>query len=318
MADQIRLSLLERHGWIEAFSRHFFENHPQIKKIIKKCRNKNTRGAVKKEAKKIEPCDWNKYKESIDKEIKNGDILLIHSSADGLAQIGVAADQFLDFLKTLVRDKACTIVMACFPITNLRPPMEKSRAYDPKKTLCWTGMLSNSFIAEIDCVRTRFPYNSLAAMGPKAEEMMEHDLDAKLVYDKNSAWRYCYDHHAKILFAGVKASCSNTMAIHMLPDFMSEEWPIEDWYEERIYKVKLDDKIIEEPVKVQKGFWYRYVMEEKTSGRLKIAGHLKEQNIGGCCLGIVPDCQKMLDYLSSEVRKGKLTYLIPRKYYKKK
>ena len=49
--------------------------------------------------------------------------------------------------------------------------------------------------------------------------------------------------NAKILFIGVKASSSNTMAIHMLADYMGSDWPIDDWYVENKYKVKLEDGI---------------------------------------------------------------------------
>lgn len=318
MDEQVELSLLEKYGWIEAYSRQFFEKHSKIKKAIKKRRDKNAQGTAENELKPIDPQYWKRYKETIDKQIKRGDIILIHSSADGLGKIGVTAEQCMKFLKTLIRDKECTVVMACFPITNLKPPSEKRRPYDPKKTLCWTGMLPNIFIADPECIRTRFPYNSLAAIGPKAEEMMSNDLDAKLVYDQNSAWRYCCDHHAKIFFIGVKASGANTMAIHMLPDYLLDKWPITEWYEEKKYKVKIENEIIEVSVKVQRGFWYKFVMEEGTSGRLKKAGFLKEENIGGCNLGIILDSREMLNYLALDVKKGKLTYLIPRKYYKKK
>lgn len=317
MADKIELSLLEKHGWIEALSRQFFEKHPKIKKIIKKHREKTPQGNESSEPKEIPSDAWKEYKELLSENIAYGDILLIHSSADGLSNIGVTAEQCIDFLKKLVEVKNCTIVFACFPVTNLKPPTQKSRPYDPKKTLCWTGMLPNIFIADSECKRTRFPYNSLAAMGSKADEMMSHDLEAKLVYDRNSAWRYCLDRHAKILFLGVKASRSNTMAIHMLPDYMGEEWPIKGWYQENTYKVKLDDRVVEVPVIAQKGEWYKYVMEEGTSGRLKQAGILVEHNVKGCNFGIVQDSLSMMDFLTAEVRKGRLTYLIPKKFYKR-
>lgn len=314
----MKLSILEKIGWVEPVFRVFFEKYPTLKRIVKRKRVKYSQGLMQEQYKKVNINYWESYKKKIEKEINSDDIILIHSAMDGLDKIGISPTECLNFLKNLVKEKQCTIVMACFPITNLKPPNEKSRPYDPKKTLCWTGMLSNAFIADKDCIRTRFPYNSLAAIGPKAEDMMAYDLDAKLVYDKNSAWQYCYHHHAKIFFMGVKASGSNTMGIHMLPDFMGEEWPIDGWYKEKNYKVRIDNKIIEVPVISQRGFWYKYVMEEGTSGRLKKAGILEEQSIGGCNLGVVSDCHDMLDYLASEVKKGKLTYLIPRKYYKKR
>lgn len=314
----MELSLLERHGWIEAYARQLFERYPKIKRIIKRRRDKSAQGTAAARSAEIDSRLWDEYRQRIASIAEENDILLIHSSTDGLDKIGATAQQCLDFLKLLVQSKNCTIVMACFPVTNLKTPTEKSRPYDPKKTLCWTGMLPNAFIADPDCIRTRFPYNSLAAMGPKAKEIMAEDLNAKFVYDTNSAWRYCYEHHAKILFIGVKASGSNTMAIHMVPDVMGRDWPVAGWYGENTYKVRLDDKVVRVPVLIQKGFWYQYVMEEGTSGKLKQAGLLEEQSIGGCNLGVVRDCCFMIDYLAEQARHNKLTYLIPRKYYKKR
>lgn len=317
MDEEISLSLIEKYGWIEPVLRQLFEKYPSIKSLVKRYRNKRAQG---KDVQNLVPINlnaWEVYKKVLYKRVDIGDIILIHSSTDGLEKIGATCEQCMVFLKKLVKEKSCTIVMACFPVTNLKKMTDKSRPYNPKKTLCWTGMLSNMFIADSECVRTRFPFNSLAAIGPKAREIMDGDLDAKLVYDKTSAWQYCCNHHAKILFLGIKASGANTMAIHMLPDYMGEEWPIDDWYEEKIYKVKLNEDIVDVLVKGQRGFWYKYVMEEGTSGKLKKAGLLEEYDIYGCNFGIVSDSLKMLNFLAEETRKGKLTYLIPRKYYKK-
>lgn len=313
----MELSLLEKHGWIEALSRVFLERHPKLKKIVKNKRNKRSHESGNTDKMVPDPKQWEDYRRQLYEAIAENDIILIHSSTDGLDKMGVSAQQCLEFLKSLIKDKGCTIVMACFPVTNLKPPTEKSRPYDPEKTMCWTGMLPNMFIAEPECIRTRFPYNSLAAMGPKAGEMMEKDLNEKQVYGRNSAWHYCYEHHAKIFFIGVRASGSNTMAIHMVPDVMGDDWPVEGWYNERIYKVRLNGEIVEVPVLEQKGFWYKYVMEEGTSGRLKRAGLLTEQSIGGCNLGIVQDSHIMIDYLVEQGKQKKLAYLIPGKYYKK-
>lgn len=309
----MELSLLEKHGWIEALSRVFLERHPKLKKAVKNKRSRETGNTVKMVP---DPKQWEDYRRQLWEAITENDIILIHSSTDGLDKIGISAQQCLEFLKSLIKDKGCTIVMACFPVTNLNPITEKSRPYDPEKTMCWTGLLPNMFIADPECIRTRFPYNSLAAMGPKAEEMMENDLDGKLVYGKNSPWRYCYEHHAKIFFIGVRASGSNTMAIHMVPDVMGDAWPVKEWYDEKIYKVRLNDEIVEVPVLKQKDFWYKYVMEEGTSGRLKKAGLLTEQSIGGCNLGMIRDSHIMIDYLVEQGKRKKLAYLIPGKYYK--
>ena len=314
----MKLSLLERCGWPEPASRVFLEGHPGLKKTVKRWRNRRTQGKQAAPAPRPDTDGWEKYKGLLAGSIMQGDIVLIHSSADGLEKLGITPEACLAYLKELAEERQCTLVMPCFPITNLKPPTEKSRPYDPHKTLCWTGMLPNLFLGEPGCVRSEFPYNSLAALGPWAEEMMAGNLRDQNVYGPHSAWRFCSDRHAKILFLGVKASCSNTMAIHMVPAVMGEDWPVADWYERRDYKVRFADGIREVPVLVQRDFWYRYTMEERTSGRLKQAGLLEETSVNGCNFGLVRDSHEMIQYLIGLCKKGKRMYAIPRRYMKKR
>ena len=206
MSGKTELSLLEKQGWIEPMLRVFLEEHPRLKKAAKQLRNKRAQGESAPAA-APDPAALAAYRQRLDEIIRPGDLVLIHSSMDGLEKLGFSAEDCLAFLKAQVEAKACTVVMACFPITNLKLPTEKSRPYDPKKTLCWTGLLPNVFLADPACVRSSFPYNSLAAIGPEAENMMARSLEGESVYHPGSPWRYCYERRAKILFLGVKASC---------------------------------------------------------------------------------------------------------------
>ena len=85
------------------------------------------------------------------------------------------------------------------------------------------------------------------------------------------------------------------------------------WQVTRAHKPNIEKDI----VSVASQDALKYVMEEGTSGRLKKTGLLKEYSIQGCNLGIITDSKKMMDYLMSETKNGRLTYLIPKKYYKK-
>ena len=314
----MELSLLERYGFLEVSSRIILGKCPKLKKMAKKLRASSNKASTENEAAvEIDPKLKGEYFAKIDGLLQQGDIALVHSSMDGLESIGISDKDFMDFMKDEVAKKGVTFVLPCFPITNLKPPTEKSRPYDAKKTLCWTGMLPNTFLGDADTIRTSFPYNSLAAMGPKASEVMAEDDKQVYVYDEHSAWRYCLDNHCKILFVGVKASCSNTMAIHMTPDVMGDEWPVKDWHEKRTYKVRKDGEVSMRDIMVQADHWYQYCMEERTSGRLKEAGVLTEEAVGGCNLGVVADSRSMMDVMIQLAKKGKLSYMIPGKYLKR-
>ena len=314
----MKLSLMERFGIIEVSSRIILGKFPKLKKIAKRIRANGSHGFSEGAAGEINPNLKIEYFEKIASILQQDDIVLIHSSMDGLESIGITAEDFMAFMKRQVSERGITFVLPCFPITNLKPPTEKSRPYDPKKTLCWTGMLPNMFIGDADVIRTTFPYNSLAAMGPKATPMMANDEKQISVYDENSAWHYLLENDAKILFAGVKASGSNTMGIHAQCDFMKEGWPVENWYETRTYKVRINGQVTEKTIKVQADHWYQYCMEERTSGRLKEAGVLVEDDSLGCNLGLIESSKAMVDVLTKLCNKGKLMYMIPKKYIRKR
>ena len=302
--------LLEKHGAIEAFCRCTLDSLPKLKKILKHKRKAAEPGARNETA-------WNTYTSRVCDIVGTDSIVLIHSSMANFAAIGISEDDMMDLLIHLV-ERGNTVVLPAFPITNLKKPTAKTRPYDPKKTLCWTGMLPNKFIAYPGVKRSVYPFNSLAAMGPETDKMLEHNQSSVYVYDKNSAWAYCVEHHAKILFIGAQAHSSNTVGIHMVPDVMGDDWPIDDWYEECSYLVKIDGQVSEHTVRYQAGKWYKYVAEYATNKFLRDYGILKEEHICGCYLGSVSDSQEMVDALVARCRSGELMYCIPRKYYKKR
>lgn len=302
--------LLEQHGAIEAFGRCTLDKFPKLKRILKHKQRATEPGKRNESA-------WNEYKERVCGIVGTDSIVLIHSSMDDFAKIGISEDDVMALLIHLV-ESGNTVVIPAFPITNLKKPTAKTRPYDPKKTLCWTGMLPNKFIAHPEAKRSVYPFNSLAAMGSEADKMLEHNKDSLYVYDRNSAWAYCVEHHAKILFMGAQAHSSNTVGIHMVPDVMGDDWPIDNWYEECTYPVKIDGQVSEHTVRYQSGKWYKYVEEYATNKFLCDSGMLREEYVCGCYLGSVPDAQKMIEALAARCRSGKLMYCIPRKYYKKR
>lgn len=207
-----------------------------------------------------------------------------------------------------------TVVFATYPIEPIR--RKEAYKYDPKKTLCWTGMLPNVFLKREGVIRSLFPYNTLAAKGEHAEAMMENNLLSEVPHGRNTPWDYCRLHNAKILFLGTTSREANTMAIHMLPDLMEDEWPIKNWYEERKYIITNCGEKIDKTIQVQKGFWYQYVNEYKTDRILKDNKLLQDISIDDIPLEIVSDSYTMIEFLGNRCKNGKIMYSIPKRFYK--
>lgn len=247
--------------------------------------------------------------------INKGDILIVHSSMDVLAPSGASTKQYIDMLLETVGECG-TLVIPTFPLYNQRNEDLDVDIYNPRKTLCWTGMLPNIFLRYPDVVRSKFPVNSLAAKGPHALEMMRHNLESDLAHGKNSSWEYCINHHAKILFLGVDPSHSSTI-VHTLEDLLDSEWPIKNWYEYKKYLVidNNEEKLV--TARIRRQYWSRYVTSFYRSHISKKNGYLKETSIDGITIGYISDSKQYIDFLNDQLNKGRLFFKVPKKYLKR-
>jgi aminoglycoside 3-N-acetyltransferase len=246
--------------------------------------------------------------------IKKGDILLVHSSFDGMKTADPDAKEIIDYLLNLV-GKEGTLVFPAFPIINLKNVPGKIQTYNPKRTLCWTGTLPNTFLTYDGVERSLFPYNTLAAVGAHAKDMMKNNLLDEVPHGNNSAWAYCVDHDAKILYLGVSIAECNTV-LHTADDRLGDKWPIKDWYDTLTYKIKTSEGTIEKTIKVAKGFWVRYNTCYNFNGKLKRLGFMTETVVGGVNIGYTKSSKKLMEYVIAEAEKGRIRYRIPKKYWK--
>lgn len=245
--------------------------------------------------------------------IKKGDILIVHSSMDGLAATGASAKQYIDMLLELVGDEG-TLVLPAFPLFKTEKDQGVLK-YDPKRTVCSTGMMPNIFIRYPGVIRSVFPINTLAAKGKHAEKMMCDNLQGDLAHGKHSSWEYCVEHNAKILFIGLKAYNRNTV-VHAAEELLDSEWPIKDWFEKKQYLVKRThgEELI--TIRQRKQFWSRYLTLHYRYKIFVKERLLNETNIDGLCIGYIPDSKQVVDFLMSHARQGELMYHIPQKYWK--
>lgn len=302
--------LLEKCGYLEVLARRILFHHPELKTKIKR---KFKQGP--KNIGEFNRQHWDEYKKAVHQRIEDEDIVLIHSALGGLAPMGVSINDAMSLINELL-DRKCTVVVPAFPITNLKIVDNALKLYDPMKTPCWTGMIPNAFLKLEGVIRSTIPYNSLAAAGPHAKRMMEHDKSEQFVYGPNSPWNYLITHEAKILFIGTTPNESNTIQTHMIADYMKDEWPIKNWYDEIIAPVKIDGNIIERTLYIQDIFWTQFVADRYINALLKKEKIVEELMIEECPLGVVSNSRVMVDRLVELTEKDKMPYIIPKKYYK--
>ena len=187
--------------------------------------------------------------------IQNGDILILHSSMDEMANIGVDAIGLIRYFLEKLGEEG-TLVVPTFPLY----PKDWSQplVFDKQRTVCWTGLLPNMFLRYPGVVRSEFPYNTLSAVGKHAQEMMKDNLVDKMAYGPHSAWTYCITHHAKVLLLGTPAFHTTTIA-HIPEDMMGDKWPIRNFHVKQDFILRNSEGDKEFTAFLRNETWGKYI-----------------------------------------------------------
>ena len=238
--------------------------------------------------------------------IKNDDLLVVHSSAEGLKRLAANELDILDSMINLVGEKG-TVALPAFPNEETLKDQDGIKIYDPKRSVAWTGMLPNLLLRKKGAVRSEFPYNPLVAIGKNASDMMVHNLDTDLAHDEKSCWGYCIEHHAKILFLGLPAYHSCTV-LHVVEDYHPDYWP-NGWYEDLDYYVKTPHGTHLKRVRVRKIEWAQFMAERYTEQKYIKSGLIKVADYNGITIRYINDCNSFVNTIWNDWEKLKFFYL---------
>lgn len=141
--------------------------------------------------------------------LKRGDVVGVHSSLSSFGYVEGGVDAVIDALLETVGEEG-TIVMPTYS-TNREDVKRTQREvelgvtwkskilpYDPKETPCWTGKIPDTFRKRKGAIRSLNPTHSLAAIGPKANELIQ-------------GWNKLLEADGYILLLGVDLSCCSAM-----------------------------------------------------------------------------------------------------------
>lgn len=238
---------------VEMIARHLYHF---IKPLIKKSKNKKK--TISQKHKNIE-----KILDHLKSQgLKEGDILVVHSSFSALKKFGLSPSEIVDQLLKIIGESG-TLAMpaiAIYPNELMEKQMKEDELlkqkyiYDVQSTKIWTGALPKVLIKHKSAKRSLHPLNSMVAIGAKASEMMKGNEDDLFPNGKKSSWEYCHQKNAFILGLGTDLTHSLTM-IHVAEDTKGEKWYIKDWYHDRKFIVKNGDEEREIHVKERKHKW---------------------------------------------------------------
>lgn len=178
--------------------------------------------------------------------VKPGDILIVHSAYKPLKCSGLSPDDIIDALLNFV-GKNGTLVM---PVIRQYAYNDSEQInlcdnfgdsvfeYDVHNTKVWTGIIPIKMMLRNEAITSRFPLNTLTAIGPDAAKMFAKELleDYSSPNGINSAWKYCMDKNAWVISLGTDLTHSLTM-IHTVEDVNMVVWPVKNWYRQVKFKI---------------------------------------------------------------------------------
>lgn len=312
--------ILRLSPYIEVVVRRIYWSSPLLIKMASK---RNLRKEVKTQV--VEERSLGNILEFLKNNgVESGSLIIVHSSAEALKPTGKSPSQIIDELLTLL-GKGGTLAMPAFPKYRDEPTgIDRMNAdvsdivleYNVKKTIPWTGLLPYKLMRYPGAVRSRHPLNTMVAVGPLAEPMMENNLlgDKPLPCGNHSSWNYCAMHDAKIVALGVDMAHSLTM-IHVAEDSYEESWPIAGWYRDRKFVVVDNDSRTDVVVRERHPKWAKYYAERTLSKELKNSELIESAVIDGISVEVL-DARKLLNFLNGRKNSAYPYFMLPSKVHK--
>ena len=245
--------------------------------------------------------------------VKEGDLLIVHSAYRPLKGSGLSPEGIVDQLLSYVGSTG-TLAM---PVIRKYPesPQESEALtadisnitflYDVHHSKVWTGIIPKTLMQKEGAVTSRFPLNTLTALGPLAKEMMENNLKGNLPTPNgiNSSWNYCTNQNAWVVSIGTDLTHSLTM-IHTAEDVKKYNWPIKNWYREKKFRIVDGDFECEKVVLERHPRWgMLHFGERKLCNDLINDGIMKSTSVNGVLIESLRS-KNLFDYLNSRNEKG--------------
>lgn len=248
--------------------------------------------------------------------IKEGDLLIVHSSYATLECTGVQPEELVEQLLSVVGPTGTL----CMPVIRKFKGEPKDAelltkdvsdlvcTYDVDNTKITSGLLPYFLMKTPGSEVSLFPFNPMCAVGPLAKDMMEYNLDGDYPspHGKNSSWKFCLDHNAKVLFLGTDLEHHNTMT-HVAEEAYGDwYWSDDEWYRVRKFNIidRDGNKQYKEVYERKPKWGMLHYAEINVNHDLKKEGIVKTDMIDGVIPMGYEDANTFVDYLRSKNKKG--------------
>ncbi|MGW8257817.1 MAG: AAC(3) family N-acetyltransferase [Thermoguttaceae bacterium] len=236
----------------ELLGKHIYWSFTGVRKIVQKLRGR--RDAAPRI---IDRQELKRHLQQIG--VTAGALVMAHSSVSNLqfsdnAENKPAIPSFFRVAEELVNDllelvgPTGTLVMPTH--ANYQGKVEPSSSglakeicYDPLSTPCAVGLANELFWRRKGVLRSLHPYNTLAAYGPLAEELLRDNLNQHkpLPHGIYSGYYRLCQRKGLVVSIGLPLRKCMTL-LHVGEDVRDQEWPIKNFFQEYSYLVRINNR----------------------------------------------------------------------------
>ncbi len=208
--------------------------------------------------------------------IAAGDVLFLHSSLKRVGWVEGGAEAVVEAFLEVLSPEGLLIVpalTATFAPGRIAPELERY-AFDPKETPSRVGAITEAVRRRPNAFRSAHPTHSIAAIGPRAEELVQgHEKTS--TFGADGPYRRYVEWGAKIVFLGVDFRCNTTL--HAIEDWLDLPYMQPD-----VARVKGPDGVVKEVVttKCPMGDRDFYYEGSKVSRLLEGSGLIHRGKVG--------------------------------------
>ena len=204
--------------------------------------------------------------------LRAGDIVFLHSSLKSIGWVEGGPDSVIDAFLDVVGSEGMLIVPT-LTFTFAHGELSKF-AFDPKETPSRVGQITDRLWRRPKAFRSAHPTHSIAAIGPRAEELVVgHEKTS--TFGKDGPYRRYVDWGAKILFLGVEGNSNTTL--HAIEDWLDLPYM---QVEQAAVKGADGERTIVEVTKCPMGDRDFYRKGSKVERLLEDSGMIRRGNVG--------------------------------------
>ena len=168
-----------------------------------------------------------------DLELKNGDVVFIHSAVDRL-HLAFPFYRILSLIRKIIGEHG-TMLFVTYPKLSSYEYLLSGEIFDVRNTPSYTGILSEFARRQKEAIRSLHPTKSVCAIGRYALELTNTHQHSPFPYDACSPYYKIMQYDGKIIGLGV--STSNLSFVHCVDDALKDGFPVKP-YHPRLFQAK--------------------------------------------------------------------------------